>query len=758
MVNKSSVVNKKELIRLWEDSERTGDYAYRLHFGSVAASKTLEGVNSYALARALQLEVADKILSNLDIEAQQGLINRANSEGIVSLGPNVPVKGVAGQIPENPMMKKSPYIGAIVVQREGNPVKVNTYFQSENLNQNYAEELKLPRLEKTGFDIVYYFYKDSQGNIQHRRMHFLSYNRQGKLVEVNARSAHDIIVLETDKKAEENGDWSKSDVLWFGKNATNKEILNVSIGTLMHQIAVENAHKTAKQLKRRMVFEAVLLPINVLGGYGVGGIVSKLSQPWAQAGIRLIYDMLFTAWELPTGAKMQGPPSKDTVETFISSYLFFTQGPGKNREQKGLEFITTEDKSGNLTITDEEFRTYVENQKKDTKSPLNLWLTMAMDDEASKGFVKYVQGQRKFAIAMFSIGILDNLARLNTESYNTPGNAFKDILASRYFSLTGEVNVLAVIGAIAGNDVLGAGVHMGAFREGWGNFWENYLNFFGVTVDAKAVINTLSTLFTKDGSKVFEYTPEVPQRRAFSLYFLGFPIMTYFDLKNTEGFINSSTSFAFEMESSKNPFNKKWWKDKVTQYTEDEFKQLKLVPLGKVKAEGENGQPIWRVYYINADTGGIVFLGDKGYKSKLQRLKDDVQLFDRFMSLIGEGGGRIEKKSYDAGAVVEIKRTTPSQQQSSQQPIPDLTGKMLSFALNVRHPLTGVSPSHVYDTKATANNINWAFTYDMALQSLGFSAGGCPKSRMLYLIILFKTVGYTVMRKKVSLTAEYIMR
>ena len=104
------------------------------------------------------------------------------------------------------MKEVAPYIGAIVRQENGSPARVETYFQSENLNQGYADLLNLPKLDRrTGFDIVYYFQKTADGQLAHRRMHFLAYNRQGKLVEVNARSAHDVIVLATDPVAEANG-------------------------------------------------------------------------------------------------------------------------------------------------------------------------------------------------------------------------------------------------------------------------------------------------------------------------------------------------------------------------------------------------------------------------------------------------------------------------------------------------------------------------------------------------------------------------
>ena len=723
---------------IWvEGEDAQGEYAYRLHFGQQTALKTIAEIRSYAQSRALEEITIGEILSTMSIGMQQGLIEKYNAEGIQPMGiAGNRVKDIFGAVPPDPMQKRSPYVGAIVAKKNSSPAEVRTYLQSDNLNQNYADELDLPRVDgRTGFDIVYYFFKDAQGKLDYQRMHFLSYNRLGQLVEVNARDKHDVIALSPhrdskDKNDEEisqaqaRGDWTKSDVIWFGKNALNEEIINTKIGELMHRITIDNALKSQKQLKARIVLEAILLPINLMGGYGSSHFLTEISRPGWQALIRLVFDIGITSQNLPTGAKMSGPPSKENVETFLMSYLYYREGPGKGQLQKPVEEL----------LKDEAFLKYYKEEKGKKDSHLNQWLTMAQDSAANRSFVDYVEGQKDYGVARYFLGILDNLARLNYKDFNQQSNVFRNILASKYFSLTGEINVMGVIGAIIDKDVLGSGFNMQAIREGWGDSWENYLNIVGVTVDAQEIINTL---FTVSGNKMpFAYDEKYPfqNRKAFNVYLLGFPVFTFFELKSSEAFTAHADEFAFGVKTSNKPWHSTYWVHRVTGYNEGEFLSLNLVPLGDVTYVGEDKVPVRRVYYYNPDTKEIVFLGNKGYESKIKRLEEDVARFDEYLSLIGPRGGRIEKRDHDAGVILDSFEKKYGQRVSPEE----FNRGLLSFMMNTRHPVTGLTPSHVYTTDNPTNKVNWAFLYDIALESLGLSAGGVSRQSDTMLNYLIK--------------------
>jgi len=661
-----------------------GKNAHRLNFGKVASDESINKMESYILKRDFQNILINEILGTLDITKQDRLIKDYKKQGIY------------GDIPADLMQQNSPFIGAIVENDEGMPAEVKAYIQSENLDQAYADILKLSKLDKeTGFDKVYYFYKDKNGDLKSRRMYFLRYNRKGKLVEVNARSAHDKIVLENKTKKGATCNWSESDEVIFGKNALSKRILDTKIGELAHYITVENAKKYQKQLKQRMIFETILMPINIAGGYATGGALNMLAQPASQAGLRLAFDMIFTSANLPDSVKVKGPPSKENLETFIYSYLYYEKGPGKGKKVKPFEQL----------LQDNEFLDYLKMEKIKEESDLKLWLNMAMDDETSKDLIEYIQGQKDYSVAMFCLNILDNLARLNYKGFQK-SNMFKDVLASSYFSLNGDINIMAVIGALTGDKVLGAGLNMQAVREGWGSFWENYANMFGVAVKAQSIINILANI-SRDKT-VFPYEPDIKKGRLFNVSFLGFPIFSYFDLKSSQGFTSYADKFAFEVVA------KPYGIDKVTPFTEEQFLKLNLVPLGKVKITEGKKKPVYKVYYYNPATKGIVFLGKEGYERRLAKLEKDVEKFDKFMNLMGFSGGRIEHRFYDAAASLK------SSMQSTEYAKNFSSESMLSFIKKFSHPRYKglLTPSHIYPLKVDTNKSNWLFSYDMALESI----------------------------------------
>ena len=735
-----------------EDDE--GKYEYRLNFGVASAVKTLNNVVSYAQSRTLQHEVFN-ITSNLDLVDQQKIIQLAN-QGKDKKGDDVETmisgmgieKNMFGELPKYPMQKNSPYIGAIVRQEQGLLKQVVTYIQPENINRHYdmQVDVKLPNgkkgklyqlgPDKKGLERVYYFYKDAEGEIKYRRMHFLAYDRAGNLVEVKPSASHDVIAIsphEESKDArdvklralEEKGDWSQSDIIMFGRNALHLEELRANVGELMHRIAVDNAKKYTKQLKRRMIFEAILLPINLIGGAQTSGILHNLANPVAQAGLRLIFDALFVSPTLPSGVKVEGAVLKDSLETFLLSYIYYHYSEeGKDKQQLSYGDLVKGE--------DPDFIRYVEDQKKKDNAAIKKWLKMAKDDAPTMSFVEYVNGQRNYSVALFCAGILDNLARLNYKDFEKD-KTFRDILASRYFSLQGEVNILAVLGAILGNDALGRGFDARAFKEGYGDYWENYMNFFGVTVRIQAVMNTLSHLVSN--KKVFTYEPQLPQRRSFQVYIGGFPLFTFFELESTKNFIEKAGYFGYEIKTSNKPWEKAFYVDQVKGYNQAEFLDLNLIPLGDVVSWdeegkpiiGEDGFPIRRVYYYNVDTGGVVFLGDKGYKSRLARLQEDVEQFDAYMSLVGPRGGRIEKKKDDLNErfLSEFK----SRQSVGKIDDRDFMGGILSLPANLKHRISDLPPSFTYPRDNVPVNANSVHLYDLAVKSLSYGFAGLREAQ-----------------------------
>ncbi|HEY0456049.1 MAG TPA: hypothetical protein VGE41_06710, partial [Verrucomicrobiae bacterium] len=272
-----------------------------------------------------------------------------------------------------------------------------------------------------------------------------------------------------------------------------------------------NAHieKRRKEIAvRKSNLDLIAEPI--FAGLNIGAGLVLFPFPLGEAA-RLGYNSAVAPWFIP-----QIPNVKEMRELF---QILAAKEKHPELQSKPIHYLEKSDfielEKSARQLTDQEVRDYLEHiREEDIRAMLRLPKFQQIDARVSN--------------------LLAIMADAGKVSGWTEQDGFqRDVFNSIYFSVTGEISIKNIIAVLAGGKVATplSGVTLKDLSEGHGaqEAWLQYLN---VTVDVRAVLNTIarlshSSLAGKELKKPFPYAPRLTDLAAYEIRIFGFPLLMF---------------------------------------------------------------------------------------------------------------------------------------------------------------------------------------------------------------------------------------
>src|SRR6185503_19421083 len=210
--------------------------------------------------------------------------------------------------------------------------------------------------------------------------------------------------------------------------------------------------------------------------------------------------------------------------------------PSVKQMRELFQLMTAKDKHPELRtkpgrfLDEADYQKLQEAAKSVTDAEVVDFLQRTTDDDL-QGMLRVAKMQRIDAHLSNLLSIVADAGKVSGWT-DQPGWQ-RDVFNSIYFSVTGEISIKNIIAVLVGGEIAtpksGLSLYDLAHGSGPAAAWLQYLN---VTVDIRAVINTVArlshrSLADKELKKPFPYAPRMSDVSAYEIRIFGFPLLIF---------------------------------------------------------------------------------------------------------------------------------------------------------------------------------------------------------------------------------------
>ncbi|HYV29021.1 MAG TPA: hypothetical protein VFA77_15915, partial [Candidatus Eisenbacteria bacterium] len=364
----------------------------------------------------------------------------------------------------------------------------------------------------------------------------------------------------------------------------------------------------------------------IFAGLNIGGGLAPVHFPLGEA-TRLGYNSLVTPWFIPPV-----PSVKQMRELF--------------------QLMTAKDKHPELRtkpgrfLDEADYQKLQEAAKSVTDAEVVDFLQRTTDDDL-QGMLRVAKMQRIDAHLSNLLSLVADAGKVSGWT-DQPGWQ-RDVFNSIYFSVTGEISIKNIIAVLVGGEVAtprsGASLYDLAHGNGPAAAWLQYLN---VTVDIRAVINTVArlshrSLADKELKKPFPYAPRMSDVSAYEIRIFGFPLLIFHKrglMKEDYASFQNDYAYGLIGATIVEHFH-------TREDMDAEIRAGRMIPLGYVRVL--NGKGEWKetnlaVFAHKIPSGkhrgktAVIIYGLKAYAEHSQFIERERLRFQQFEHALQEGG------------------------------------------------------------------------------------------------------------------------
>ena len=574
---------------------------YALEFGLHAAAAAEAANRAYQRHRSLQSS-AHRVLGARnadglpDAQAQWAVLQTEAREH--RLG--------AFEPPPKPKVPQDVFVAfEFEVDEQNNFVKVAGLYRASELGKRIRDDAQVLLLEREGEKApreVVGFWRPGLGDHLERAP--------------GSSLGRDIVQLRVKDPAQPDpGRWH---VLEFGES----ELLKQSALAHFSQLEAYLEHSRKVRLMRMANLALVAEP--VIAGMNIGGGVTGVGFPLGESA-RLLYNLI--TWRLISNV----PTVKQMRELFA---LMAARERNPQLKAKGEAFLNRNDlralRKTAGTLTDREIQTYLEQMSlEDIRAMLRL-ARQGMLDARVTTFLNELTSAFKVSGVSEQAGLI------------------RDLFNNVRFSMNGDINLLTLL-MIAINQRVAtplSGASLQTLSQGDGP-QEAWMQYLGVSVDLRAVVNTLVRLFQptfakKELERPFPYAPRMSELAAYEVRIFGFPLLMFYK----RGLIKADVA-AYEHDYAYGLIGVRVVERFPTRAAlEAEVRAGRLYPLGLVRALSAGGH--WKetdlvVYAHRIPTGkhrgktALIIYGMKAYLENSEELARELLRFREYEKGLSEG-------------------------------------------------------------------------------------------------------------------------
>jgi len=270
----------------------------------------------------------------------------------------------------------------------------------------------------------------------------------------------------------------------------------------------------------------------------------------------------------------------------------------------------------------------------------------SVSDDDLKAMLSLARMQGWDARYRLFVDVLSSAARISGVS---SGTFFGQLLNNPYFSLNGDISIKNILAAMIGEKTLiypqGGSMQDLIARGGMPKEW---LQFFDVTVDVRAIANTLHRLRSEDLAErelrqPFPYAPRLDDLAAYEIRAFGFPLLIYYKRGLLKADIVAYESvYAYTVLGSRIVEHFPTRED-----FEREIRARRVAPLGYVKVRDAGGRlrdsnlaVFARIFPHDRHGGrtGIVLYGMRAFEEYSTLIERERQRYFDYEALLREGG------------------------------------------------------------------------------------------------------------------------
>ncbi|MFM1944295.1 MAG: hypothetical protein RI897_3277 [Verrucomicrobiota bacterium] len=357
----------------------------------------------------------------------------------------------------------------------------------------------------------------------------------------------------------------------------------------------------------------------------IGGGIAGAGFPFGEA-LRLAYNLTVTP---------QLMADVPTVEELRNLFLLLAAKKNDPKlANKAAEWLTTEDLA------------YLQQQIKLLPEDTIQAAAESVSDDDIKAMLSLARMQGWDARYRLFVDIVSSAARTAGVSN---GTFIGQMFNNPYFALNGDVSIKNVLAAMIGEKTLiyPNGGSMEDLIAG-GGMPKEWLQFFDVTVDARAIANTLHRLRTTDLAdrelrQPFPYAPRLDNLAAYEIRAFGFPLLLYYK----RGLMRDDLA-AYESTYAYTVLGSEVVEHFPTREDfERQIRNRQVVPLGYVKVRDANGRlsdsnlaVFARIFPKDQHRGktGIVLYGMQAFEEYSALVERERQRFFDYEKLLQQGG------------------------------------------------------------------------------------------------------------------------
>jgi hypothetical protein len=453
-------------------------------------------------------------------------------------------------------------------------------------------------------------------------------------------------------------------VLEFGEPEIVQQSALAKFGLISAHLDKRRKEIAIRKSNLDLVAESIIAGLNV--GGGLAGVLFPIGT-----AVRLGYDALVAPWFIP-----EVPSVKEMRELFLLLAA----------KDKHPELRT---KPGAL-LDEDDVRRLREAAKHLTDAEAVEFLQRINDDDL-RGMLRVAKMQRIDAKLVNLLSIIADAGKVS--GWTDEAGFQRDVFNSIFFSVTGDVNIKNIIAVLVGGSIATpyAGVSLQDLSRGNGPA-EAWLQYLDVTVDVRAVVNTVArlsqrSLADKELRKPFPYSPRLTDLSAYEIRIFGFPLMIFYK----RGLMKDDYA-AFTNDYAYGLLGARIIEHFPTREAIDaEIRAGRMVPLGYVRVLDARGH--WKetnlaVFAHRVATGkykgktAIIIYGLKAYAGHSQEIERELQRFRHFEEGLREGAVIEQLMRAEDGAQVPAREFEPVLHigcQANEEVFAPLLGQLLEL-------------------------------------------------------------------------------
>lgn len=578
---------------------------YRVEFGFGAAEHAFQAKQAYLQHRELQVAV-QQVLSarnaqgELDAFEQWSAMMRAQETSGVRVS----------TLPEWPRSRTDLWVAAeFEVDRASNFIRVIRFYREHQIQKRIVRG-------RGGAAEQWLELKDPKGKARLAEGFLLNGVTDELVPAPSPVLGQDYVELRVVNPDEP--DPRKWNILEFGE----PEVLKQSALAKFSLISAHMDRKRKEIALKKSRLDLWVEPL--IAGLNIGGGVSGLGFPAGDAA-RLGYNLITPKFisDVPT--------VKELRELFG---LLAAKERVPDLKAKPAEFLTEKDierlKAATRRLTDREIEEHLEHISDDDLDAMLRLARMQRADARISNFLNILTSAGKASGVTEERGIL------------------RDIFNNAYFSVSGDVNLKTILAVALGQRVMTplSGVSLEHLSQG-GEPSKAWLQFFDVSVDVRAIINSLARLpkksfAEKEIQKPFPYALDMADLAAYEIRLFGYPLFIYYKrglMKDDFQAFHEDYAYGLDGANIVVHFRNKEDMDR-------EIRAGRMAPIGFVRVpDGRGG---WKetnlaVFAYEIPEGrrhgrmAIIIYGLKAYHEHSEFVEREYERFRQFQAALREG-------------------------------------------------------------------------------------------------------------------------